>query len=280
LGGTSIGLGVVGAIVMFFVLLFAFFQRVDGFQRISSPDTTQIQLEAGSYTIFHEATPGSGTTTNQVRFISFDPCSCAAHVVAPDGNAVRVSSYVGSFSYSTPNGHTGRALGTFRAEQAGTYEIASSLSGRLAIGQGAGGAFAAAFIVPGLIFVLLGGAGAIMLIVTAVKRRGPAEWQPAPAWSVPSGGAMQPWGSAPQLPAPQLPAPQLPAPPSWWVEPSPNGWVPDSPSPSGWSSPPPSGWSSPPPSGWSSPPPSGWSDPSPSHGQRQNASGWPASPPN
>jgi hypothetical protein len=259
LGGTSIGLGVVGAIVMFFVLLFAFFQRVDGFQRISSPDTTQIHLESGSYTIFHEETPGSGTTTNQVRFIAFDPCSCAARVVAPDGNAVRVSSYVGSFSYSTPNGHTGRALGTFRAEQAGTYEIAASLSGRLAIGQGAGGAFAAAFIVPGLIFVLLGGAGAIMLIVTAVKRRGPAEWQPAPAWSVPSGGAMQPWGSTPQPPAPQPPAP-----PSWWVEPSPNGWVPDSPTPSG----------------WSHPSPSGWSHPSPSQGQRQNASVWPAAPPN
>ena len=143
-------------------------------------------------------------------------------LVDPDGDEVNTSPYVSSLTYDF-GGQAGNASQTFTAEQAGDYELSSTsrLStgiSSLAVGKSIGGdivsAVVGAFAIGGLGVLV----GAIVLIVTAIRRsranreRRPPPPPPPSAW----GQQQQTWGA-------NQPPPPGSSTPGTWAPPPPGG---------------------------------------------------------
>lgn len=255
----------IGGIVLAIVLGVGFAEdytdRIDDFERVQVPGTQTVVLEAGDYTIYQEFFGAD----DDLRI----PPDVTVNVTGPDGEAVELDDYDGSFSY-TGSGREGVALSTFEAEERGEFTVSTegdSLS-TIAIGEGIG----LQLFVGIAVSLAIGFGGvvvcAVIAIVVAVKRSGAKTrrqlamvqqgWRPPPG----VGG----WPGAPGGPGwPQQPYGQPPygyqqPPPSGGFQP-PYGYQ-QPPSPSGGYQPPTGAYGTPPAA--PTPPPASSSPPSPS----------------
>lgn len=163
-GGVAV-LGVVGAVLWFVLMLTSFTNEIKGFERVPADgEPRQVTLSrTGSYTAYYE--PSSGSLDDESDH------SVDAEVVGPNGRNVVLEPYVSKLTYAL-GGHNGRAVFTFRVDAPGTYEVRSSSTGEgeLAIGRGLGRKLLAS-ILGGFAIGIVGlGLGAVVLIVTAVRR--------------------------------------------------------------------------------------------------------------
>ena len=223
--GAAVIIAAVGGAVFWLVSgVLGLDDRVDGFERVPYPDGGTVTIdEPGEYVIYTESFSGEEQAGGLL-------------LVDPDGDTVDTRLYVSSLTYDF-GGQAGAASQTFTAEQAGDYELSSTgldSSGisSLAVGKSIGGdivsAVVGAFVIGGLGVLV----GAVVLIVTAVRRsRAKRERRPpTPPPSV--------WGRQ-QTAGGQPPPPQ----PGWGAPPPPPG----SSAPGRWAPPPPGAAGAPPP---------------------------------
>lgn len=247
IGSILVVVGIVGGAALTINGALDIGHTVNAYERVSLVSGGSIEIdEPGTYRIFFEA-PGAD---------QLDGSSGAFRITGPAGESIATSSDLTSETYSI-GGRDGRKVGTFRAEQAGTYQFQPIRqdgsagfggAGNLAIGRKGpvgsivtilGGVF-------GGLFVVALGVGAI--IIGAVQRgrakraamgpSGPMGFAgpfgaPMPGWAPPASTSTT-WSppgwapaSAPSAPgragwAPPPPAPgRPPAPPSLA-----QGWAP------------------------------------------------------
>lgn len=231
--GLAIG-GIVIAVVIGVRAAVTYSDRIDGFERVDVPGVDTVLLESGGHTIYHEYA-GAGDE------FGFSP-SVSVSVAAPDGSAVELDDYTGSFTYGTTD-HEGEALFTFDAEEPGDYtvRVEGESGSEIAVGRGlASGLFAG---IAGALVAGFGGvvAGIIIAIVVAVKRSGARTrrqlalvrggWAPPgtpgawPSGPQPPGAGMPPstWTppARPQYPTPGQPTQPVPPDPPWGGPPAP-----------------------------------------------------------
>jgi hypothetical protein len=231
IGGGLIALAVGGAIAGFVLAFMGLDDTIDDFERVPYPDGGSVLIaEAGDYVVYAEE-PSSFS----------GPDRSAQVAISGPGGPVDFSIYQSELTYDF-GGRSGVALATFTAEIPGRYEFAPSDDDfsdvtSLAVGDSIADDLVKAIVLPmvlgGLGFLL----GAVIIIVTGVrrsrekKRRRPAVPPPAPGgW----GPGQQAWGSQSQQPQPQwgqtaAPAPTQPD----WGQPSPPA-TPPPPPPPGW----------------------------------------------
>ena len=235
-GAAVIVVSGIAAIAWFGLGLARFSHRIDSFQRVSANGSGEVTFdEPGGYVIHFEAPGASGGDI---------PSGQAQLTPVDGGDPVPLETYESDFTYAL-GGHSGRAVLTAQIETPGTYTLESEVDGdgELAVGRSVAGTLVSSVVgamaLGGLGFV----AGVVILIVTAVRRRGArtrnAPWIPPPPGTTPP---PPPYGSAPPPPPPPPP----PAPPP----PSPDAPPPHAPPPG--PPPPPPGSTSPP--SWVPPP--------------------------
>ncbi|MEA2901156.1 MAG: hypothetical protein QOH36_1043 [Actinomycetota bacterium] len=222
LGAAIIVVAGVGAIVWFGLGFTRFSDRIDGFQRVPTNSQGEVTFDdTGGFVIYFE---GPGASEGEI------PTGQAQLTPVGGGDPVALDDYKSDFTYDL-NGHEGVAVLTFDIDQPGPYllESESEGEGELAVGRSVAGTLVTS-VVGGL---ALGGlglvAGVVVLIVTAVRRRGArpknAPWIPPPPGSQPQPPPPPPYGSPPPPPPPlQSPGSQPPPgstePPSWLPPPS------------------------------------------------------------
>ena len=201
LGAAIIVLAGLGAIVWFGLGFSRFSDRIDGFQRVPTNSQGEVTFdETGGYVIYFE---GPGASEGEI------PTGQAQLTPVGGGDPVALDDYESDFTYDL-NGHEGVAVLTFDVDQPGTYllESESEGEGELAVGRSVAGTLVTS-VVGGL---ALGGlglvAGVVVLIVTAVRRRGArpknAPWIPPPPGSQPQPPRPRPRPS--RVPAARRPA--------------------------------------------------------------------------
>jgi hypothetical protein len=220
IGGGLIVLAVPAAIVWGVLGFLRIDDEVDDFERVRFPEGGTIVIDdPGDFVVYSEG--------------SLAPLSdSGVTITGPDGDDVGTSPYSGSLTYDF-GGRSGTAQQTFTADEAGEYVITprgvdTGQTWTYAIGpsvaRGIVGAIVGAFVIGGLGVLV----GAIVLLVTGVRRSrakqarrppvaSPSAWgsappsgRPPPSWNPPSGGVAPP------------PSPGPPPPP-------PPGWPPDDP---------------------------------------------------
>jgi len=202
-GAAVVVVGVVGAILWGVLGFLSFGEAVDGFQRVPANGRSEVTFtRTGGYVIYYE---GPGADVGDI------PAGEAS--LTPDGSdePVSLETYASSLSYSYGD-HAGQAVLTFDIEQPGTYVLDSTSDGDgdLAVGRSIGGKLVStvvgAFALGGLGVVV----GAIVLIVTFVRRRN-ARPRAAPWYPPPPGAGPPP---PPPPGGPSWPPPPGPPPPS------------------------------------------------------------------
>lgn len=135
---------------------------IDRFARVPATGGPITLTQAGERTIYYEsAASGAGAHPNIA-------------ITGPNGSAVRVEPFEGDLRYDAPDGSVGVALGTFRAELPGVYDVitAGSIHGDTRIAVGTGVPTSTIASVVGALFVI--GAtflvGLALVISTAVRR--------------------------------------------------------------------------------------------------------------
>jgi hypothetical protein len=247
-------------------------RAVDGYQRVPVPGGGSVELdETGTYTLYYEQPPSLVGTS----YFS------ASELAVIDPRGAQLPIVVGNTSSSYDFGdHSGRSIGTFRADVAGTYRIRTVESdgegsgfsfeptGQIAVTQDTqlrsiglilGGVFGGgAMVVTGIVLLIIGG-------VRRSRSKQAAYAVAAPGWGGPAAGGWAPPGPQPWTPPGGSSGPQPWAPPGG--SPGPQPWTPPggSPGPQPWTPPP--STDPPPPPGWVPPPAppadrSGWPPPS------------------
>ena len=229
LGAAIIVLAGLGAIVWFGLGFSRFSDRIDGFQRVPTNSQGEVTFDdTGGYVIYFE---GPGASEGEI------PTGQAQLTPIEGGDPVALDDYESDFTYDL-NGHEGVAVLTLDIARPGTYllESESEGEGELAVGRSVAGTLVTS-VVGGL---ALGGlglvAGVVVLIVTAVRRRGArpknAPWIPPPPGSQPQ--PPPPYGSPPPPPPPppppygSTPPPPPPPPPPPSGSPDAPSWLPPS----------------------------------------------------
>ncbi len=204
-GGAIIVLAGIGAIVWFAVGLMSFSDKIEDFQRVPVNGEGEVTLdEAGGYVIYYEGPGASDGDT---------PSGQAELTPASGGESVALDDYDESLTYDIGD-HSGVAVLTADIERPGSYVLASESegSGELAIGRSVAGTL----VVTVVGAMALGGlglvAGVVILIVTAVRRKGGrprnAPWIPPP-----------PGSTTPPPPPPPSPGYSGSTPPPPWPPP-------------------------------------------------------------
>jgi hypothetical protein len=170
---------IAGGIVLIVSGIRTYIDKVEGFERIDVPGSAQVSLEDdGGYSIYYER-PGLDSED------ALPPITVA--VTAPDGSIVDLDRYDSDVSYSV-SGYDGRGVFTFRADNPGNYAVRTDGSeGQVAVGRGIGARFAGA-VVAGVGTLLLAPVlGAIVALVTFLRRSKAkrAQRAAAQAWQQP-----------------------------------------------------------------------------------------------
>jgi hypothetical protein len=158
--------GVLAAAVVAVVGVVGFIDRIQTFQRVAVPGVAELTLEEGGYVVYHEA-PGVDDDGG--------PAVPAPEVTVTSAADRRLplSDYNGSFTYNAA-GHEGRAIATFRVDEPGVYrlgvEAGDGATGTVAVGPGLGWGFASAVVAALLIFFVSLGIGAVIALVTGLRR--------------------------------------------------------------------------------------------------------------
>jgi hypothetical protein len=217
LGGLIMAVGVIGAIVWFAVGFTSFADTIDGFQRVSANGQGEVTFdETGGYVVYYEA-PGADDGDIPDGQVLLTP--------ADSDEPVPLERYDSELSYNDGD-HSGYAVVTFDIDQPGAYilESESDGNGDLAVGRSVASklvtTLVGSFALGGLGVVV----GAILLIVTYVRRRnartrggsGYAPGYPPPPPGYPPSPV---YGSAPSGPPP--PSYPPPPPPSSYPPPPP-----------------------------------------------------------
>lgn len=164
--------------------------RVGEFQRVPIPGQGEMMFaEPGGYTLFYEGSINDELVPTTV------PSFTVSLAPVGGGQDVAIRPYEGSYRYSAA-GHSGRAIGTFRIEQPGTFVLRADgapgdAEAGVAVGQGVALHLDRALLrtTPGAVLFLL--AGAVLAVVVAVRRHRarPRSLAPALQTAVSSYGA-------------------------------------------------------------------------------------------
>ncbi len=180
IGAAVIVGGVVGAVIWFTLGFTGFSRTIDDFQRVPVNGEGEVTFDGtGGYVLYYEA-PGAGDDVVPAGQVQLTPVG--------GGESPDLESYDSELSYDL-DGRSGAAVLTVDIENPGTYLLESEFEGEgeLAVGRSVGRRLVTAilggFVIGGLGTVV----GAIVLIVTAVRRRGArsrnAPWIPPPPGS-------------------------------------------------------------------------------------------------
>jgi hypothetical protein len=192
--------------------------RVEDFERAAMPTTLEVEIsEPGGYSIYHES---DGFLSEGVR----EP---EVEVTDPSGGDVVLRTYDSEVTYDV-SGYHGIGVYTFRADEAGTYEVDASMpfatgsDDVIAVGPGVGEDLAVA-IVAGIALIGVGIVGGIVIAVVVGVMRGRSRRAQMPA-PVVAYGPPGPWGAPGWPPGPasgpgpgttwSYPPPPPPPPPS------------------------------------------------------------------
>lgn len=179
-GGALMVLGIVGAVVWFVLGLIGISNSVDDFERVPADGGGTITLDAETeYVVYVEDRTSS----------RFGPTVRVA-LTDPSGASIDLDRYGSEFTYDF-SGRAGTALFTFRSTEAGDYELAAESSSSLAdvaVGRSLASDLVWTIAMPFVIGGIGVLAGAILLIVTIVRRSGDkkrrtAESQPSAPYS-------------------------------------------------------------------------------------------------
>jgi hypothetical protein len=218
-GAAVVAIGVAGAIVWGALGFTSFSHQVDGFQRVSANGQGEVTFdEPGGYVIYYEA-PGADEGDVPAGQASLTPGGSGG-----SGEPVTLETYDSSLSYANGD-HAGQAVLTFQIDRPGTYvlESTSDGDGELAVGHSIAGklvtTIVGALALGGLGLVV----GAVILIVTAVRRRNArvrargsalpppgavsGSSTPPPTYPPPPPGQAPPAGGTPSSPPPPPPPP-------------------------------------------------------------------------
>jgi len=171
IGGLLTAAAVIGAISWIVVAFFAYQRQIDSYSRMTVPGIAAVQLtDTSTCVLYYENVRGTPTPTTAELGLA---------VTDPAGASVAVTPYGGDLRYDVPsNSRIGRAVATFRPSQVGTYQIGSApttgVAGTLAVGGDIVRDAVPHPLGAGALFLLGGGAGVAVLIVTAVRRNNDA----------------------------------------------------------------------------------------------------------
>jgi hypothetical protein len=168
IGGLLTAAAIIGAISWVVVAFFAYQQQIDGYLRMTVPGVAAVQVsDTSTRVLYFEGVRGAMTpTTSELGLTVTDPV----------GVPVAVSPYGGDLRYDVPgdSSRVGRAVAQFHPDQVGTYQVGSAptagVVGTLAVGADAVRDIGLHVLGAGALFLLVGGAGVAVLIVTAVRR--------------------------------------------------------------------------------------------------------------
>jgi hypothetical protein len=152
IGGATIVIGAIAAIVIGIIGILNVYNTVDGFEDVR-PDGGSITLDQpGGYVIYSADQFGS------VPRVA---------VTSPSGEIIDLTRYVGDLTYDL-DGEQGRAAYTFQAEQAGTYQVVTDRP--VAIGESIGGDLVRAILTPMAIGLVMFFLGLAVIMITAIRR--------------------------------------------------------------------------------------------------------------
>jgi hypothetical protein len=152
IGGATIVIGAIAAIVIGIIGILNVYNTVDGFEDVR-PDGGSITLDQpGGYVIYSADQFGS------VPRVA---------VTSPSGEIIDLTRYVGDLTYDL-DGEQGRAAYTFQAEQAGTYQVVTDRP--VAIGESIGGDLVRAILTPMAIGLVMFFLGLAIIMITAIRR--------------------------------------------------------------------------------------------------------------
>jgi hypothetical protein len=167
LGGLLTAGAVIGAVIWVVVAFFEYQQQIDRYPRTTVPGVATVQVsDSSTRVLYYENT--RGTTTPTVAQL-------AVSVTDASGASIDVTPYDGDLRYDVPgdNSRVGRAVAEFHPNQPGAYQVRSAavdVTGTLAIGGDIVWDIAPHAIGAGALFLVGGGAGVVLLIVTGVRR--------------------------------------------------------------------------------------------------------------
>lgn len=175
-------LGIAAGIALIVSGIRTYIDKVEGFERVDVPGSAEVSLEDdGGYSIYYER-PGLDNESTLP--------SISVAVTGPDGAPVDLDRYHSEVSYSV-SGFDGRGVFTFQADEPGAYRVRTDgAEGQVAVGRGIGARFAGA-VVAGIATLLLAPLlGALLWLITFLrrsraKRAQAAAWQPQPQWGAP-----------------------------------------------------------------------------------------------
>jgi len=210
-GAVVIAVGVVGAVLWGIFGWMSFTDTIGNLERVTANGQGEVDLAgAGGYVIYYE---GPGADSGEV------PAGRVSLAPAGSDEPVTLETYDSELSYNDGD-HAGYAILTFDIDTPGTYVVDSESDGdgELAIGRSVGGklvvTIVGALVIGGLGVVV----GAVILIVTAVRRRNArsrAPWYPPPPGGTQPSPGPYPSGPPPPPPPPSGPSPGDSAPPPW-----------------------------------------------------------------
>jgi hypothetical protein len=162
------GAAVIGAVIWVVLAFFDYQRQIDRYPRLTVPGVATVRVtDSAARVMYYENTRGTATPTlSQLRVTVTDPT----------GTPVAVTPYSGDLRYDVPGdtGRVGRDVAEFDLNQVGTHQVRSAatapVTGTLAVGGDTVWDVAPHAIGAGAVFLLGAGAGAAIVIVTAVRR--------------------------------------------------------------------------------------------------------------
>ena len=177
IGGLLTAAAIIGAVCWVIVAYFDYQHRIDSYPRMAIPSTATVQItDTGTRVVFYESNRGTSAPVMTDLGLT---------VTSPSGATVPVTSYGGDLRYDVPGHHAriGHGVAQFHADEIGPYQIrsapAAGVTGTLAIGTDFVWDIVPQVIGVGALFLLGGGAGVALLIVTGVRRGNARRSQPA-----------------------------------------------------------------------------------------------------
>jgi len=168
LGALLTAAAVIGAAVWVVIAFFDYQHQIDRFPRTTIPGVATVQLtDTSTRVLYYENNRGAATPAL---------ADLALDVSGPNGAVVAVTRYSGDLRYDVPgdNGRIGRAVAEFHPSEPGAYQVTSAptttVTGSLAVGSNIVWDMAPHAIGAAALFLLGGGAGVSLLIVTGVRR--------------------------------------------------------------------------------------------------------------